>query len=84
MRSKTDECTKKDTEKEKYLNMFHAPKKFMLSWDDGPIIGKQKFTKDQLVLAETFLSVIIDQKVTSHNKKLTTFLGGLEEQWGTF
>ena len=74
---------KKDTEKEKYLNMFRSPKKFMLSWNDAPIIGKQKITEDQLVLAETFLSVIIDQKVTSHNKKLTTFLGGLEKQWGT-
>ena len=67
---------KKDTEKEKYLNMFHAPKKFILSWNDAPIIGKQKVTKDQLVLAETFLSVIIDQKVTSHNKKLTTGVFG--------
>jgi len=45
---------KKDTEKEKYLNMFHAPKKFILSWNDAPIIGKQKVTKDQLVLAENF------------------------------
>lgn len=52
---------KKDTEKERYLNMFHAPKKFTLSWNDGPIIGKHEITNDLLVLAETFLSLIINR-----------------------
>uniref|UniRef100_A0A0A9CKX9 Uncharacterized protein n=1 Tax=Arundo donax TaxID=35708 RepID=A0A0A9CKX9_ARUDO len=43
----------------------------MLSWIDGPIIGKlQKFSWS---LSRPFVSVIIDELVTSHNKKLTIF-----------